>query len=133
MVRLNANAVRISNDLVEDIRKVAVASGRSVPMEIEHRLRRSLEAGGGEHYTPWARAVGETVARIASEIDEIGTGAEVRFGMLCEAVTMLLRQLRPGKSRLNKDDEEMVRTLVTYVAQKLRRERGGIFEGLEEE
>ena len=33
----------------------------------------------------------------------------------------------------NKDDEEMVRTLVTYLAQKIRRERSGILEGLSQE
>jgi hypothetical protein len=83
--------------------------------------------------TDWGRNVGEVFARLATEIDEIGTGPEVRFGMLYVAATELLRRIRPADSRINKDDEDMLSGLVTFTAQKLRRERSGIFEGLPEE
>ena len=126
--------LRLPVELLQALDEAGKASARSVPKEAEFRLRESLSrTGSAPALTPWARAVSETTARLALEIDEIGAGAEVRFGMLCEAVSALLRQLRPADSRLNKDDEEMVRTLVTYLAQKIRRERSGILEGLSQE
>ena len=126
--------LRLPVDLLEALDRAGKASARSIPREAEFRLRESLaRTGPAPVASPWVRAVTETVARVASEIDDIGVGPEVRFGMLCEAVTSLLSKLRPADSRLNKDDEQMMQTLVTYLAQKLRRERGNLMEGLPEE
>lgn len=132
MVKPDAQPVRLSKKLLVQIKKRTAETGRTVPAEIEHRLELSLE-GPATAMPPWARAVSESIARLAREIEEIGTGPEVRFGMLCEAVELLLLQLRPADSKLNKDDQEMVRVLVTYLVQKIRRERGGILEGLPRE
>lgn len=45
MPRANAQPVRLSNDLLDATKQACALSGRSVPMEIEHRLRESLERG----------------------------------------------------------------------------------------
>ena len=123
--------LRLPVDVLKALDEAGKKTGRTVPKEAEFRLRESLaRTGAAPAMSPWVRAVSETVARVASEIDEIGTGPEVRFGMLCAAVSQLLDRLRPADSRLNKDDEEIVHTLVTYLVQKIRREPGGVMDGL---
>jgi len=123
--------LRLPVDLLAALDKAGTSNGRTVPKEAEFRLRESLaRTGPAPVASPWVRAIGEMITRLAAEIDDIGSGPEVRFGMLCEALCALLRRLRPANSTLNKDDEQMVDTLVTYLAQKLRRERSDLFEGL---
>jgi hypothetical protein len=124
--------VRLPVDLLAALAEAGKGSSRSVPKEAEYRLRESLSrSGAAPALSPWARAVSDTVARLALELEEIGTGPEVRFGMLSDALAALFRELRPADSRLNKDDEDMVRSLVTYLTRKIQRDRGGILEGLE--
>jgi hypothetical protein len=68
MPRANTQAVRISNDLIEALKEPAKAGGRSVPMEIEHRLRRSLEGVDERQLSPWPRSVGRLLALLAEEL-----------------------------------------------------------------
>jgi hypothetical protein len=126
--------LRLPVDLLEALEAAGKASARSVPKEAEFRLRESLTRNGASPaMSPWARSASEVFGRLAAEIDEIGTGTEVRFGMFSQAAITLLMQLRPADTKLNKDDENMVRTLVAYLVQKLKRDHVGILEGLSEE
>lgn len=126
--------LRLPVDLLDELDKAGKSNGRTIPKEAEFRLRESLaRTGPVPAASPWVRAVGEVVMRLAAEIDEVGVGPEVRFGMLVEAVSSLLRQLRPSDSRINLDDEQMVRALVTFLVQKTKRERGGLLDGLVED
>ncbi len=125
--------LRLPVDLLEELDKAGKANSRTVPKEAEFRLRESLSRTGPvPAMSPWTRAVTDTLTRLVTEIDEIGTGPEVRYGMLETGLSVLFMKLRPADTRLSKDDEDMVQTLVTYLAQKVRRERGGLLEGTED-
>ena len=76
MPRADAQAVRLSNDLLEALRPAAVASGRSLPMEIEFRLRQSLESGGDDRLSPWARVIGRHLAYLAAGAAEDSQSAD---------------------------------------------------------
>lgn len=68
MPRANTQAVRISNDLIEAMKAPAIAGGRSIPMEIEYRLRQSLEASVDARITPWAQAIGRLMALLGDDL-----------------------------------------------------------------
>ena len=72
MPRVNAQPVRLSSELLEQVKEAARTSGRTVPMEIEHRVRQTLEARSEREIegslSPWALAVGRLARLLANEI-----------------------------------------------------------------
>jgi hypothetical protein len=72
MPRLNSAPVRLDNTLLATIKGQASKSGRSLPAEIEERLRSSLERGAwGEvepSLAPNAQALGHLIAFLSHEL-----------------------------------------------------------------
>lgn len=68
MARANTQPVRIAEEVLERLREPAQIAGRSLPMEVEVRLRESLEATPAVRVSPWARGLGRLVALLADEL-----------------------------------------------------------------
>ena len=125
--------VRLPVDLLQALGEAGKSTSRTIPKEAEFRLRESLaKTGSVAVASPWARAVGEAMTRLASEIDEIGSGPEVRFGMLRKALDRFSSEMHFPDTQLNKDDAELVHILVRAFALKLRRAQGSVLlDGLD--
>lgn len=120
--------VRVPTDLLRALGEAGRAAGRSVPKELEYRLRESLERTGGAHMaSPWARAVSEAVARLAGEIEGVVSDAETRLGMMTWGVSRLFSDLgRRADTTLSKEDRELVELLAAALAAKLKRETNSV-------
>lgn len=76
MPRLNSQPVRLDEELLGQLKQIGQAAGRSLPMEIEFRLRESLEASPAVRVSPWARALGRLVALLADELAAVSTSPD---------------------------------------------------------
>jgi hypothetical protein len=101
MPRANAQPVRLSVDVLDATKQACVLSGRSLPMEIEYRLKESLQRGSWADIERQlgsnARAFGRLVALM---VNELGTHAEptkeareLKAGELKAAVNYLIDRM----------------------------------------
>jgi hypothetical protein len=67
--RTKTQPVRLSADLLDQLKAQTAKSGRSIPMEAEHRLRESLAGGSMEegYASTWARAIGRLTTLLAND------------------------------------------------------------------
>lgn len=103
MPRANAQPVRLSNDVLDATKQACALSGRSLPMEIEYRLKESLERGSWadveQQMAGDARAFGRLASFLANELGTYSkTGEEARE--LKAAVSQLIDRMygspKPG-------------------------------------
>ncbi|MDE2183475.1 MAG: hypothetical protein KGJ78_10690 [Alphaproteobacteria bacterium] len=99
MPRANAQPVRLSAELLELAKRACEVSGRSLPMEIEHRVRESLQRGAWaeleKQEKPEARALGRLVSLLANELETYGDSSD-RAQDLKSAVGRLVDRLYGG-------------------------------------
>jgi hypothetical protein len=96
MPRANAQPVRLSGDVLEATKQASALSGRSLPMEIEHRLRESLQRGAWAEIDGQlasdARALGRLTSLLANELDTYGESGD-RASDLKAAVGRLIDRI----------------------------------------
>lgn len=100
MARAETQPVRLPSDLVEKLREEAAAADRSLPAEVEARLRDSLDRGAWAtvepQLPPRPRAIGRLVGFLANELVSFApAGKENDY--LQHGLTRALARLRGEK------------------------------------
>ena len=106
--------VRVPKDVLEALKPVAKSAGRSVPKEIEHRLRQSLvapEAGATGQASDWATALGLLVTRLAHRTALESQSADEALATMEASAPALLSGLLDGfRSALKAEVHELTKS-----------------------
>jgi hypothetical protein len=123
--RTKTQPVRLSGDLLDQLKAQAAKTGRSIPMEAEHRLRESLTGGAMEEVerqlAPWSRSVGLLVGLLAN-MHASYTPKELRAAELKEGLGVLLDRLG-ATAALNESDLEQAINFAEHLWLKLANAR----------
>lgn len=111
--------VRLSTELIELLG--AKKTGRSIPMEVEHRLIQSLEKESVDEFehrlAPWPRAIGRLIALLANELAAYSR-EELVTAKLKVGVGQVLDHIGAA-AELGPDDQEQARNFAEYLWLKM--------------
>jgi hypothetical protein len=104
--------VRIPNDLIALLKARGEEAGKSVPIEVESRLRNSLGRGAWAEIEPRltarSRALGQLIGFVANELAGYGQVSEPSKHLKAGVVRLLERLSPPPKLHGPENDAEMV-------------------------
>lgn len=128
MPRANSQPVRLDSQLIEKMEKLALASGRSIPMEIEYRLKRSLTSDPIERLPEWPRAVAYLTGLLARDAASSSQSPDEALAVVKESVSALLdiliQELRKASKndklgKLSADDRRWAADQAEFLARRL--------------
>jgi len=109
--RANAQPVRLSGEVLEATKQASSLSGRSLPMEIEYRLRESLQRGAWAEVEGQlasdARALGRLTALLANELGTYGQSGDRALDLKAAIGRLIDRLYGPPKLRAPQGQVEM--------------------------
>lgn len=91
--------IRVPRDVLEALKPLAKAAKRSVPKELEHRLRQSLEEpgiGAAGQASEWATALGLLVTRLAHKTAQESQSADEALATMGASASAIIEGLLEG-------------------------------------